>query len=104
MSQELQMKNYIDYNIDKYSIGYKNKKKEPINKENFVFNKTDKDYEKILANQQNLNNKNYKEEKNIENDFNDNFQRLNILMHNSQNDEKYKEIIKQKELIINGNK
>ena len=44
---------------------------------------------------------NYNEDKD-ENNILDDYKRLNILIKNSQDNQKYKEIIKQKELIVNG--
>ena len=114
ISQDYQMKNFIDYNIDKYSIGY--------DKHNFINNndendiKSNNDSYKELSN--NYNNINYffKNDKNETNNngqkyenilntkISDDYQRLNILVQNSQDNLKYQEIIKQKELIVNGMK
>ena len=118
-SPEYQMKNYIDYNIDKYSIGYnynksKKKSKNSIEKESRNINKKYNTFNEFnLNNYENnyLNNKNYnnyneneKENGNNDNKFLDDYQRLNLLLQNSIDNQKYKEIIKQKELIVNGMK
>ena len=109
---EFHMKNYIDYNIDKYSIGY-NKYKKPSSdehKENFI-QQYKNDYNKI--NNYNNYERNYIFNGNNEDDYNekndddknsnlDDYRRLNLLVQNSEDNLKYQEIIKQKELIVNG--
>ena len=100
------LNNYIDYNIDKYSIGYN------YNKYNqYSYNENNN---KNMSSDYNLNNSNYSYNNNIgkntinynenkdENNILDDYKRLNILIQNSQDNQKYKEIIKQKELIVNG--
>ena len=106
------MNNYIDYNIDKYSIGYdynKNKKNYiNFNEENSLKINND-DYKELTANYNyNYENKYINNDKNAGNSNNnydnnkDDYQRLNILVQNSHDNLKYQEIIKQKELIVNG--
>ena len=100
--EDNQLKNYINYNIDKYSIGYdynKYFKTIPENK----FTKT---YNQINKFDVNYNGKEYLKENEKEssdkNKLNNNdIQRLNILLENSQNNQKYNEIIKQREMIVN---
>jgi hypothetical protein len=112
ISQENQMKNYIDFNIDKYSIGY-NKNKNIQNYmndkgENDIYNvDEDKDfinpinYNVNYINGNNFNNQKKKKTKDNLGLFDD-YQRVSILAENSQDNSKYQEIIKQKELIVNG--
>ena len=101
--------NYIDYNIDKYSIGYdynKNNKNKnykvnnsmnTINNNNYIITDNNEDYYyNSRKNDINLN------ENQNENNLLDDYQRLNILIKNSKDNKKYQEIIKQKELIVNG--
>ncbi len=90
------MKNYIDFNIDKYTIEYDYNK----NFKNKIENKYTKSFNEI--NNENENLKENTKEKNDKNKLsNDDFRRLNILLENSQNNQKYNEIIKQREMIIN---
>ena len=113
ISPEYQMKNYIDYNIDKYSIGFDYNKY----KNNYQnINKFENDAKNINELYKEANNNynypnnisNNKEENyeinNNENELSNDYQRLNLLVQNSQDNLKYQEIIKQKELIVNGMK
>ena len=112
ISQENQMKNYIDFNIDKYSIGY-NKNKNIQNYmndkgENDIYN-VDEDKDFINPNNYNgnyINGNNFNNQKKKKTKGNlglfDDYQRVSILAENSQDNSKYQEIIKQKELIVNG--
>ena len=100
--KENNMKNYIDYNIDKYIAEYENKKLFENKEENDYI----KEINKIKKYDLNKNgnefirgNINGNNENNKIND--DDFQRLNILLENSQNNKKYDEIIKQRKLIEN---
>ena len=94
--EENKMKNYIDFNIDKYTIEYDYNK----NFKNKIENKYTKSFNEI--NNENENLKENTKEKNDKNKLsNDDFRRLNILLENSQNNQKYNEIIKQREMIIN---
>ena len=80
------MKNYIDYNIGKYTSGYQ-------------YNQNKKNNNKIDV--PNGNDNFIKNKKEYMND--DNFRRLNILLENSLNNKRYNEIIKQREMILNSN-
>ena len=117
MSSKYQMKNYIDYNIDKYSIGFDyNKYKSNFmnNNNNFrndlennseYYKKEENNNYSYLNNNKNKDNyiiQNYENENDNKNDLSDDYKRLNILIQNSQDNLKYQEIIKQKELIVNG--
>ena len=86
MNEEELMKNYIDYNIGKYTSGYQ-------------YNQNKKNNNKIDV--PNGNDNFIKNKKEYMND--DNFRRLNILLENSQNNKRYNEIIKQREMILNSN-
>ena len=101
---EYNMKNYIDYNIDKYSIGYNKYKKSysDINQE--INNQQYKNDFKEIRNYNNYEENYLLNEKNDDNKSQllDDYQRINILAQNSQDNLKYQEIIKQKELIVNG--
>ena len=101
---EYHMKNYIDYNIDKYSIGYNKYKKSysDINQE--INNQQYKNDFKEIRNYNNYEENYLLNEKNDDNKSQllDDYQRINILAQNSQDNLKYQEIIKQKELIVNG--
>ena len=101
---EYHMKNYIDYNIDKYSIGYNKYKKSysDINQE--INGQRCKNDFKEIRNYNNYEENYLLNEKNDDNKSQllDDYQRINILAQNSQDNLKYQEIIKQKELIVNG--
>ena len=86
MNEEELMKNYIDYNIGKYTSGYQ-------------YNQNKKNNNKIDV--PNGNDNFIKNKKEYMND--DNFRRLNILLENSLNNKRYNEIIKQREMILNSN-
>ena len=87
------MKNFIDYNFDKYK--------------NNIVNEYNTYFKNKISNGINDINKldDLKEEKNNDdkNDKinNDDLQRLNILFENSENNQKYNEIIKQRKMIEN---
>ena len=98
------MKNYIDQNIEKYNIRYDYNKYLKNQTEDKFINCTNQ------KNKYDLDNKGLEflkgniKEKNEQNKINNNdIQRLNILLENSQNNEKYNEIIKQRKMIINSN-
>ena len=94
--EENKMKNYIDYNIDKYTIEYDYNQ----NFKNNIENKYTKSFNEINNGNEYL--KENTKEKNDKNKLsNDDFRRLNILLENSQNNQKYNEIIKQREMILN---
>ena len=105
INEEELIKNYIDFNIDKYSIGYDyNKYFKNIEDDKYKRGFDDKIIKKrdLLNGNENLHTK--KKENTDKNKLNkDNYQRLNILLENSQNNQRYNEIIKQRELIINSN-
>ena len=91
-----QLKNYIDFNIDKYSIGYN------YNKNNEIKNEYDEfKFNNFVSND--LNSKNgidyYENLKENENKMMNDYTNLNSLLPDNK---KYKEIIKQKQLIVNG--
>ena len=109
VSPEYQMKNYIDYNIDKYSIGFDyNKYKNNYQNINNFENESKNINELYKEANNNYNYPNNKKENyeinNNENELSNDYQRLNLLVQNSQDNLKYQEIIKQKELIVNGMK
>ena len=91
--EENNMKNFIDYNFDKYK--------------NNIVNEYNTYFKNKISNGINDINKldDLKEEKNNDdkNDKinNDDLQRLNILFENSENNQKYNEIIKQRKMIEN---
>lgn len=102
--EENNMKNYIDQNIEKYNIRYDYNKYLKNQTEDKFINCTNQ------KNKYDLDNKGLEflkgniKEKNEQNEINNNdIQRLNILLENSQNNEKYNEIIKQRKMIINSN-
>ena len=100
--EENQLKNYINYNIDKYSIGYDYNKYSKTTPENKFTNS----YNNLNKFDLTYNGKEYLKENEKEisdkNKLNNNdIQRLNILLENSQNNQKYNEIIKQREKIAN---
>ena len=96
--EENNMKNFIDFNIDKY----KNNIEYEYN--TYLKNKIENKYSNGIRERNKLDNsneieKNNNDKKNKIN--NDDLQRLNILFENSQNNQKYNEIIKQREKIAN---
>ena len=100
--EENQLKNFINYNIDKYSIGYDYNKYSKTTPENKFTNS----YNNLNKFDLTYNGKEYLKENEKEiigkNKLNNNdIQRLNILLENSQNNQKYNEIIKQREKIAN---
>ena len=100
--EENQLKNYINYNIDKYSIGYDYNKYSKTTPENKFANS----YNNLNKFDLTYNGKEYLKENEKEiigkNKLNNNdIQRLNILLENSQNNQKYNEILKQREKIAN---
>ena len=96
--EENNMKNFIDFNIDKY----KNNIEYEYN--TYLKNKIENKYSNGISERNKLDNskeieKNNNDKKNKIN--NDDLQRLNILFENSQNNQKYNEIIKQRQMIEN---
>jgi hypothetical protein len=96
--EENKVKSYIDYNIDKYNflydynIYYKNKTE---NKYNKPFNENNTlDYNNNRMD-------NFKENDGNNRINNDDIQRLNILLDNFKDNQKYHEIIKQRKMIEN---
>jgi hypothetical protein len=101
LNTDYQLKNYIDFNIDKYGIGYN------YNKNKFFLDNDIKNgYDELKYNNfenNNLNNKNgidyYENLKENENKLMNDYSNLDSLLPDNK---KYKEIIKQKQLITNG--
>ena len=105
LNTDYQLKNYIDFNIDKYSIGYDyNKNKN--NLQNILDNDIKNEYDEFNFKNyksSNLNNKididYYENLKENENNLVNDYTNLNSLLPDNK---RYKEIIKQKQLIANG--
>ena len=105
LNTDYQLKNYIDFNIDKYSIGYdynKNKNNLQSILDNDIKNEYDEfNFKNYKSN--NLNNKigidYYENLKENENNLVNDYTNLNSLLPDNK---RYKEIIKQKQLIANG--
>ena len=98
--EENKVKSYIDYNIDKYNFLYDYNK--------YYKNKTENKYNKPFNENNTLDYNNNRMDNFKENDGNnrinnDDIQRLNILLENSQDNQKYHEIIKQRKMIENSN-
>jgi len=100
---DYQLKDYIDFNIDKYSIGYNYNKN---NIKNIIDNDINNEYNEFKFNNyenNNLNSKNgidyYDYLNENENKLMNDYTNLNSLLPDNK---KYKEIIKQKQLIVNG--
>ena len=100
--KENNMKNYTDYNIDKYIAEYNYKKLFENKEENDYIKEINKIKKYDLYNNGNEFMRGNTNDNNKNNKINDDdFQRLNILLENSQNNKKYDEIIKQRKLIEN---